>query len=272
MRNADDYHQFGETVRDTCNRARSGTLVIRTGDNHVSMMLFDKGHIVGAYYGALRGRKALAKLRTADVLTYHFDEGNPHPVSQDLPSTAQTLGELSSGRIETALPLSAAPAAAPTARTETTSMAIGVGHVISEILTHAFAKFIGPAAHGVIGEAERTALDTATRSEMNEIIANLSAEYLEPAEQQKVAYDVNSRINRLFDKEGLDMIAAQVIESLGPLGRSVWQRVLGDFVGPIQDPWGIGQLVASLVEAIDDPVEAQEFIARVRRGLESLAA
>jgi hypothetical protein len=63
-----------------------------------------------------------------------------------------------------------------------------------------------------------------------------------------------------------------VVESLGPVGRNVFDDALADLGGEVKSPVEIERLVASLVREIDGASEAQEFVKRVRRALESLAS
>jgi hypothetical protein len=273
MADSDNYRKFSQVVRGICDQARSGTLVVRTNDNHVSMVLFDKGDITGAYFGAFKGRKAIARLCISDGLTYHFDEGQPPTIRQDLLSPAETLAELIG---------EAAGATKPDTMTQTVIKSVGpnevvldklgLGNIISHILARELAKYIGPAAQGVVGNAERGALAVATHDEMLNLVNKLAADLLEPDEQAKFEREVIPQIDRLFGGSGLDAIAAQLVESLGPVGRSIWQRVLADTGGEVRDPVEMDRLIASLVSEIDNPGEAQEFVRRVRRALESLAS
>lgn len=94
MANNDEYSKFMGIVRGICDTARSGTLSVRTGDRHAAMILFDRGNITGAYYGSIKGKNAITLLRASGGLTYHFEDGRPPVVRQDLGSPAETLAAL----------------------------------------------------------------------------------------------------------------------------------------------------------------------------------
>jgi hypothetical protein len=273
MADTDNYRKFSQVVRGICDDGRSGTLFVRTSDNHASMVLFDKGDITGAYFGSLKGRKAIAMLRMSDGLTYHLEEGRPPTVRQDLRSPAETLAELIGETPSAAKPAVVTQAAAkPVSPTAAVSDKLGLGNVIARILTRELAKYIGPAAQGVVGNAERGALAVASHDQMLALIKKLAADLLEPDEQPRFEREVIPQIDRVFTREGLATVSAQLFESLGPVARSVWERVLADAGGEVRDPAGMDRLIASLVQEIDDPNDAQEFVTRVRRALEALAS
>jgi len=273
MTDTDSYRKFSQVVRGICDDARSGTLFVRTSDNHASMVLFDKGDITGAYFGSLKGKKAIAMLRMSEGLTYHFEEGRPPTVRQDLRSPAETLVELIGESPSPAKPDPATRAAAkPVPQTTGISDKLGLGNVIARILTRELAKYIGPAAQGVVGGAERGVLAVATHDQMLSLINKLSADFLEPDEQSRFEREVIPQIDRVFTREGLTAITAQLVESLGPVGRSVWERVLADSGGEVRSPAEMDRLIASLVDEIDNADEGQQFVTRVRRALESLAS
>jgi hypothetical protein len=273
MADSDNYRKFSQVVRGICDDGRSGTLFVRTSDNHASMVLFDKGDITGAYFGSLKGRKAIAMLRMSDGLTYNFEEGRPPTVRHDLRSPAETLVELIGDTASAAKPAVVTLAAAKSvAQTAGISDKLGLGNVIARILARELAKYIGPAAQGVVGNAERGVLATATHDQMLSLISKLAADLLEPDEQSRFQRDVIPQIDRVFKGEGLAAVAAQFVESLGPVARSVWERVLAESGGEVRDPGEMDRLIASLVREIDNPNEAQEFVTRVRRALEALAS
>ena len=149
---------------------------------------------------------------------------------------------------------------------------LGLGNVIARILTRELAKYIGPAAQGVVGNAERGALALASHDQMLSLIKKLAADLLEPDEQPRFEREVIPQIDRVFTREGLAAVSAQLFESLGPVARSIWEGVLADAGGEVRDPAGMDRLIAALVQEIDDPNDAQEFVTRVRRALEALAS
>lgn len=273
MATNDNMSRFADVVRGLCTDGRSGTLYVRTGDNHAAMLLLEAGHIIGAYFGGLKGRKAIAQLRMSDGLTTRFQEGRAPPVRHDLLSTTETLAELIGEPGDTPAPnLITEPATKAQPPTDGQSVHLGLGNIIVRILVREYAKYIGPAAHGVVGDAQRNSLNVVSHQEMAATIDRLSAELLEPDEQKAFARDVVPEIDRLFTKAGIDTIAEQLVESLGPVARSVLDRALVNFGGTIKDPAEMERLVATLVQEIDDPHEAQHFVARLRRALETLAS
>ncbi len=273
----ENYRKFIQAVRGICDAGRGGTLSLRTSDNHAAMVLFDKGGITGAYFGSLKGRKAIAMLRMSDGLTYKFEEGRPPTVRQDLGSPSETLAELI-GETPRAAKLDIKPVAATQSAENAIPRAagmadkLGLGNLIARILARELGKYIGPAAQAVVGEAERGALAAASHDEMLKLVHKLATDLLEPDEQSRFERDVISQIDRVFSREGLDVIAKQLVEILGPVARSVWERALIDSGGTIGEPVAMDRLIATLVGEIDNASEGQEFVARVRRALESLAS
>ena len=213
----------------------------------------------------------------SEGLTYHFEEGRPPTVRHDLHSPAETLveliGETASAKSHAAKPdVVARPAPKSVPQTPGISDKLGLGNVIARILTRELAKYIGPAAQGVVGDAERSALATATHDQMLSLINKLAADLLEPDEQVRFEREVIPQIDRVFTREGLVAISEQLVESLGPVARSVWERVLADASGEVRCPADMDRLIAALVREIDNPDDGQEFVTRVRRALESLAS
>ncbi len=273
MARNDNTLRFADEVRGICTDGRSGTLYVRTGNNHAALILFEAVHIIGAYFGGLRGQKAIAQLRMSDGLTSRFQEGRAPPVRHNLRSTAETLAELLGESDDgPARNFATEPVTKARPPADGQSVHLGFGNVIVRILIREFAKYIGPAAHGVVGDTERNSLSVASYLEMTAVIGRLSAELLEPDEQEEFARHVTPEIDRLFTKAGIDTIAEQLVESLGPVARSVLDRALVNFGGTVKDPAEVERLVATLVREIDDPHEAQQFVARLRRALETLAS
>jgi hypothetical protein len=163
-------------------------------------------------------------------------------------------------------------AAKPVSPTAAVSDKLGLCNVIARILTRELAKYVGPAAQGIVGNAELDALAVASHDQMLALINKLAADLLEADEQPRFEREVIPQIDRVFAREGLAIISAQLVESLGPVARSVWERVLADAGGEVRDPAGMDRLIASLVREIDDPNDVQEFVTRVRRALEALAS
>ena len=269
MTDGDNYRNFSQAVRGLCNDARSGTLFVRTVDRHASMVLFDQGKITGVYFGSVKGRKAIAMLRTSGDLTYHFEDGRTPIVRQDLGSPAETLEELT-GSSDPGQPAAAKQTRADTAPPAAAGQ-LGIDNVIARILAKQLGKYIGPAAQRVIGPAQRSALAVSTEEELRHAIRQLSADLLEADEQAPFEREAIAQVEALLKGQAVHVIAAQFVESLGPIGRGVFQSVTADLGGELKSPKAIERLVAALVATIDDGSDAADFVRRVRRALEALA-
>jgi hypothetical protein len=272
MGDSDDFRKFSQVVRGISEGARSGTLFVRTSDHHASMVLFDQGNIVGAYYGSIKGRKAIALLRVSDGLTCHFEAGRPPVVRQDLRSPAETFAELIAGTDNASPDTFPEAVTKSTPRIEGASDKLGLDTIIARILARELAKYIGPAAQGVMEKARRGALAISTTDELLQSIGRLSADVLEPEEQSDFERIAIRQTNKLFTGEALDAISAQLVESLGPVGRNICDRAIVDLGSEVTDAGGMERLVACLVLQIDNANEAHAFVTRVRHTLDSLAS
>ena len=90
--------EVGRHVRERS----SGTLFLRTADNHWGCFVFNEGRIVSVMCRGVRGTKSLEHLRRIAQCTYRFDAGAQlGEDAGDLPSTEEILKQLGGGTIET---------------------------------------------------------------------------------------------------------------------------------------------------------------------------
>jgi len=272
MADGDNYLRFSQTVRALCNDARSGTLFVRTADRHASMVLFDQGRITGVYYGAAKGRQAIAMLRGSDDLTYHFEDGRPPAVRQDLASPAQTLEELAGDSAGGPPAGRTTPSGDTSTQRGEAGAQLGLDVLIGRLLAKQLAKYIGPAAQRVVGQSQRDTLAVASGEALRQTIRQLSVDLLEPGEQAPFERDAIGQIEAVLKGQVLDLMAREFVESLGPIGKGVFQAVISELGNAPKSPLEIERLAALLAAKMDDGHDRVDFARRVRRSLESLAS
>jgi len=89
-----------EVARHVRDRS-SGTLFVRTADNHWGCFVFHEGRIVSVMCRGVRGAKSLVHLRKITRCTYRFEaDALLGEDAGDLPSTEEILEQLGGGAIE----------------------------------------------------------------------------------------------------------------------------------------------------------------------------
>ena len=84
-------HELRQLSRD----GESGTLFIRTGDNHSARITLDEGDIVASAYTSKKGCEAMKKIKLIASCSFSFNEGLllDRP-SKDLPDTGRIFSFL----------------------------------------------------------------------------------------------------------------------------------------------------------------------------------
>ncbi|MES9992779.1 MAG: hypothetical protein ABW098_12545 [Candidatus Thiodiazotropha sp.] len=94
MQKITPYPQILEFLTKLVDENRSGTLFIRSEDNHAITIALDSGRIIALYYGAKRGHKAIPLISSISGGSYRLEESNLVGIYHDLPSTPELLNLL----------------------------------------------------------------------------------------------------------------------------------------------------------------------------------
>lgn len=84
-------------IKKEINASSTGTLIIRSSDNHIAMLGFDKGVLVSLFCEGLRGFKAIPRFVKINGGTCRFDRMLQGAPQSDLPSAAELLALLEYG-------------------------------------------------------------------------------------------------------------------------------------------------------------------------------
>lgn len=78
-------------IRKEINTQSSGTLILRSNENHVAMLGFEKGALVSLFCEGLRGLRALPRFFKITGCTSRFDNSLSASPQPDLPTTPELL-------------------------------------------------------------------------------------------------------------------------------------------------------------------------------------
>lgn len=115
-----DYRQLMEHLSKLISDKRSGTLYIKSDDDHAGMISLRDGHIISMFCQSQHGQPAIEQIRKMSGATCRFDPNAPGIDSGECPSTPEILRVLAPGgpeslEIPAAGEASASPAAVPKA-------------------------------------------------------------------------------------------------------------------------------------------------------------
>ncbi len=284
------YRELTKLIEQLSSKKISGTLFLRTEDNHSGMLMFSAGAVIGLTYGVNRGVRAIEELRNAEKgsrFTYRFQEGRPPPIRQDLKSPEETLMALGVA-VENPLSLEAepapaappepepepavepAPAAQPSAEEKATG-ALEMDGLIRNILGEEMSAHLGPAAPLMVADAEDGAGGLTSRRQIEQVLEALCQD-LETGEQEDFKRAIRERTSSLFTKTACTLVTGELNEYLGPVASSLCDEQIQQMGGGITSPEELQQLVNALAQEIDDPGEAEHFVAQVEQGLRELSA
>ncbi len=272
------YTELTRLIEQLNQKKRSGTLFLRTDDNHSSMIMFTAGIVTGVTCGLARGRKAITLLRQVNQFSFRFAEGKPPPTRQDLTSPEETLRALGIGVHEPIMEEAPAliddlPAGAGTAAPDDTpDLNLGIDDVIRQLIVEQLAGIVGPAAPVMLEDAERAAGGISRSEQIEKILKILSDDLDTPEEQSRFAPRVRSRIDGMFTKKACEMITGELLEYVGPAAANVCGDNILKLGGHIRSPHQLERLIAMLANEIGDEQESREFIDRVREDLHQLSS
>jgi hypothetical protein len=110
------YQELTQLIGQLSQKKRTGTLFLRTEDNHSAMIFFSAGAVIGLTCGVSRGRAAIAALKEIPSFSFRFEEGRPPPLRQDLHSPEETLREFGIAADKAKAPAPAPPPPRPARR------------------------------------------------------------------------------------------------------------------------------------------------------------
>lgn len=300
------YKELTKLIEKLSSKKTSGTLFLRTEDNHSGMVMFRAGAVIGLTYGVSRGLKAIEEIRNISdgaYFTYRFQEGRPPPIRQDLKSPEETLialGVMVETSLESlaetpaetpaasAIPVSdpapepkpdappppASDASAKTAAAlaaDADGSSLEMDGLIRNILTEEMLDHLGPAAELIISDAESAAGGLSNRRQVDRVLEALGQD-LEAGEREDFMRAIRERTSSLFTKTACTLVTGELNEYVGPVAATMCNDQIQRMGGGISCPEELQQLVNALAGEIDDPAESRRFIERVEDGLRKISS
>jgi len=187
------FSQLMELLTDLVDERQTGTLFIRSDDNHVITVGLEKGRINALFYGAKRGRNAIPLISQINTGSYRFESGVLTGVNQELPATPEILNLLRMR--ESSVP------GAPTHSTPATHAGSAISHEkrdrLCRQLKELLGDYLGPIAQMVFDDAmAESGAFYATPEQAKAFIQKLTLDIDNPKEIE----DFRNKAFEVFDK------------------------------------------------------------------------
>ena len=180
-----EYDKLMAELAGLCASKRSGTMFIKTWDNHSARFVLDRGKIVSCNYSLKRGYDALPLLKSIKAGTYYFADDVFSAIAEvPLPSTDEFLKQLSDEAFVHA------PEATVRTLPKGGAALNGVLNTIKEELT----RIMGPIADMIFEDYIEDHGTPENRDGIRKLIDAMSAEIGEPAKERLFIDRVSKRI------------------------------------------------------------------------------
>ncbi|MDH3714842.1 MAG: hypothetical protein OET44_13450 [Gammaproteobacteria bacterium] len=245
----------------------SGTLFVRTADNHWGCFVFSEGSIVSLMCRGVRGTKSLVHLRKIAQCTYRFDAGALLGEDVvDLPSTEEILEQLGGGDIET-LRRPIGLSAAELKRTVSTAAVAILGPMGALVCDEQFAR-----AGMLAGMEDVEQLLRAIGHEIDdpdeakafrdEVIAAATPRGGSTSGQRAAVTEGSAEYNKIRN-----VLEAEAAEFLGPMGPVLCEEYFLKYAVD-NNIFDIGSIINALADEIDDVRLSDQFRNRIAERLE----
>jgi hypothetical protein len=245
----------------------SGTLFVRTADNHWGCFVFSAGAIVSVMCRGVRGTKSLVHLRKISQCTYRFDTNALlGEDAGDLPSTEEILEQLGGGDIET-LQRPIGLSAAELKQTVSTAAVSVLGPMGALVCDEQFAR-----AGMLSGMEDVEQLLRAIAREIDdpdeakafrdEVIAAATPRGGSTSGQRAAVAEGSAEYNTLRN-----VLESEAAEFLGPMGPVLCEEYFLRFAID-NNIFDIGAIVNALADEIDDVQLSDQFRNRIAERLE----
>lgn len=256
-------NQLERAVARHVDERSTGTLFVRTSDNHWGCFVFEQGEIVSLMCRGVRGARSLRHLRNINECTYRFDgDALLGEDAGDLPSTAEILTQLRGGEDPGAVESGPIPLSA----TE-----------LKQTVCRAAVQFLGPVGELVCEEEFARAGMLAGIDDVDQLVRRVAREIDDPEEsrqfREQVLAAVSQRGAATGPHEGLkegspeynklrDVIESEAAEALGPMGPVLCEDFFRRYSYG-RNVVDVAQIIDALVEEVEDPEQGERFRQRV---------
>jgi hypothetical protein len=174
-------NQLVELLRTLIEGKKTGTLYVRTDDNHLILIGLNSGDVVSLICGPKQGERAIPLIRSMRNGTYRLEEGATHHrrLGAQLPSSEALLAMLAEGA---------------DGHTSEHSTDWGQG-ALCKIL----ANYLGPIAPLVCSEAISAAGGIESGEKLRRVIDNLALEIEDAAEAERFRGEAQQALKDLLD-------------------------------------------------------------------------
>ena len=184
------YEEVHPLVERMVDRQQSGSLFIRTEDNHLAVIAIKGGEIIFLAFGAKRGASAIPLIREIGSATYQVNRMDAGYDQGELPATFEILAQLAAIRGQAPLPASApeTPVSHGVYDTQETLKA----------LCQLLGEYMGPIASILCEEQSGNVGRAISEAELEGVIEHLSREIGKADEAQEFV----TRARQLYGRLG----------------------------------------------------------------------
>lgn len=258
-------------VREHLNARNSGSLCIRSADNHWACIVVDEGRIAGLMCRGARGIRSIKHFQNIKHCTFRFDAGAVLATdSGDLPGTEDILRQLEGeASVEEHRP-------------------IGLSvHDLQQVVRDAASELLGPMGEIVCDEEFARARILGQVDDVEQLVRGISREISDPEE----AHAFRERVMTGLSGSGIstmgtapvapqnvtpipeinrvrDLITAEAAEFLGPVGPVLAERYFREYSGG-RSVADLALIVTSLMDDIGDNEQGRVFKERIEQCLQA---
>lgn len=194
MRENVPYSQILDVLTDLIDNKASGSLFVRTEDNHAITIAVDTGRISAIYYGARHGLKAISQISNISGGSYRFDPLQMDGTSHEPLATPEILNLLRNPHtLDATGPRVHSPGAGEQRITEAGK------DMLCQKLKGLLARHLGPIADMVFEDTVDEAGDFCSTPELaRTMIDKLSADIDDPDEAEKFKTEAYAAIRTML--------------------------------------------------------------------------
>lgn len=270
-----DYSEFYDQVHDLVTTKAQGTLFTKCDKNHLIIVAVRDGTIISLRYGPKRGEAAIPLIRAMKTGDMRLDDRAIADSTIELPPTALILEWFKPGAPVKDVPVKPMfDLPAPGANRQR-SIARADG---AEALCNLLTDFLGPIAPLVCEEkiSASGGLDTPQRIEV--VIRSLAAEIQNSREAEEFIAQAHSLLRgrpappsdaSAFDVPSAKSAVCELLANyIGPVAPFICDQKVAD-LGVAADGGAIKSALAEIAAEIEDPKEADEFLAKAWERLQA---